>query len=508
MMRGNGAERDRYQVSFGTALGWSYVMGGGQHVISTVVTFVMAAILGPSIFGLVAMALVYLMFIQLILRQGMVQALVQRRELSESHLDSAFWLTMAGGVVLTAGSLLLSGWWADVNRTPDLERVINVMTLLIPLQALVVVQEAFLSRHMDFKGLAVRTNSAALIGGAVGLVMALIGFGVWALVAQHIVKALVDVVVLWTLSEWRPRFAFSWTAAYEILGFSSLTAFAGFGAFVGTRADALLIGLFFGPTAVGLYRLAARMVEVVTDVTTSAFHAVSLPELSRLEQHKEQFTERAKDLIKLAALVSFPPLAILAGSSTELMALLGSEWHAAAGPLSVLCIVGAVRSLTIFTGPVLLAAGKPKVYALVTWMFSTFSAGSFLLSGILLIGAPMNQQVLGVAWVRVAIYATVVLAIAGWTVIRYTDATIASISRLIVPASLAAGLGLAGTKALAVIPWADADFVSLIVVVVPSTLLALGTLWLIEPTVRRLLGRAVQTVRRSKPSRDTDIQSE
>lgn len=496
MSPANGGGRDRYQVDFGTALGWSFVMGGGQYAISTVVMFVMAGILGPSIFGLVAMAVVYLAFIQLVLRQGMVQALVQRPNLEAKHLDSAFWLTMAGGALLTIASLLLSRWWADLNRTPELEPVINVMTLLVPLQALVVVQESYLTRHMDFKGLAIRTNLAALIGGVVGVVLAIVGFGVWALVAQHILRALVDVAVLWTISEWRPKWHFSWDATREILSFSSLTALGGLGTFVNTRADALLIGLFFGPTAVGLYRLAARIVEIVSEVTVSAFHSVSLPELSRVEYDRERFTNRVRDITKLATMAAFPLLAIVAGSSPQLMALLGREWQAAAAPLSVLCIVGAAYALTIFIGPVMLAAGKPRVFAASTWVFAGFSAFSFLLAGFLLIDAPIGAQVVGVAWARVAIFATVLLAIAGWTVKRYTDATIASIMRAITPATLAAALGLVAARVLAVVSGVGSDFFDLLLVVIPSALIAAGTLWVTEPTVRQILDRIARAFRR------------
>lgn len=300
-------------------------MKGGQYAITTVITFVLAAILGPSIFGLVAMASVYLMIIQTALRQGMVPAIVQRRTLEDRHLNSAFCLVVGAGVALTGLSLLLSGWWAEVNNTPQLETVINVMSVVIPLQALVVVQEAILSRNMDFKSLALRTNSAALLGGVVGLVMAISGFGVWSLVGQHIVKSLVDVVAIWSLSNWRPRVTFSWSSVREILGFSSSSAVAGFGGLLSTRSDALLIGLLFGPTAVGLYRLASRLVEMVTQVATSPFQAVALPELSRIQDDPHRFAEQAVRIVKLATLIAFPSLGIIAGSSRALMDVIGPE---------------------------------------------------------------------------------------------------------------------------------------------------------------------------------------
>jgi PST family polysaccharide transporter len=481
-------------MSFNTALGWSYVMQGGQYAITTLVTFVLAAVLGPSDFGLVAMALVYLLFIQMLLRQGMVPAIVQRRELDARHVNSAFWLLMATGVVLTAASLLLSGWWSKVNRTPELENVINVMSVLIPLQALVVVQEALLSRHLDFRGLAMRANAAALIGGVVGLGMAFTGFGVWALVAMHVVKSVVDVVVLWTLSDWRPTWNFAPGAAREMLGFSSAAALGSLGSFASSRADALLIGVFFGPTAVGLYRLAARLVEVVTYVTTSALQAVSLPELSRVQDDPGRLSERITKIIQAAALVALPPLGLLAGSSGVIMQLLGDDWEPATSALSVLCVVGAVVTLTIFTGPILMAVGKPRLFALVTWMSAVFSVGSFLLAGLLLTDAPMDDQVLGVALSRAAVFSPAILVIAGWAVTRYARVSLTQTLKTIGPALLTGGFAFLSTRLLTVVPWPGGELVQAFGVVVPGALLTVAVLWTVDPTARALITRMARKV--------------
>jgi O-antigen/teichoic acid export membrane protein len=481
-------------MSFKTALGWSYMMQGGQYAITTLVTLVLAGVLGPSDFGLVAMALVYLLFIQMLLRQGMVPALVQRRELDARHVNSAFWLLMASAVVLTAASLSLSGWWSNVNRTPELETVINVMSVLIPLQALVVVQEALLSRHMDFRGLALRANAAALIGGVVGLVMAFTGFGVWALVAMHVVKSVVDVVVLWTLSDWRPTWTFAPSAAREMLGFSSAAALGSLGSFASSRADALLIGVFFGPTVVGLYRLAARLVEIVTFVTTSALQAVSLPELSRVQDDPGRLSERITKITQAAALVALPPLGLLAGSSSVVMQLLGDDWEPATEALSVLCVVGAVVVLTIFTGPILIAVGQPRLFALVTWLSALFSVGSFLLAGLLLGDAPADDQVFGVALSRLLVFAPTILVIAGWAVTRYARMSLTQTLKGIAPAVVAAGIAFLSTRLLILVPWPGGEFVQALGVVVPSALLTVAVLWKLDPTARAVLVRVARKV--------------
>ena len=489
-------ERPYEPTDFRKALGWSYVMYGGQYVITTIITLILAAILGPSAFGVVAMAMVYVMFIQMLLRQGMVPAIIQRQGLQSSHLDSAFWLIVATAIVLTCAGLLLSEWWATVNRTPDLEPVIKVLSALIPIQSLIVVQEAVLNRDMNFRGLAVRTNSSALIGGGVGLVLAFTGFGVWALVAQHIVKSLSDVVVLWTLSDWRPRMHFSRSAARDLLGFSASASLAGFGTFVNNRSDALLIGLFFGPTAVGLYRLAGRFVDMVIDLTVRALQAVSLPELSRLQDDPKRFAERSVKIINSSALFALPAFGLLAGASDALIDLVGEEWAPAATPLKILCVVGAVRALTMFMGPMLSAIGRPQILALLTWSSALLSGGSFVLAGVLLVDAPIAHQVTGIAFARMAMFASVVLFLAVWLMLRNSEVSLRSLGRAVGPSTVAASVGFVLTQLLAsVIGTGFGDLVRLIIIVVPSSILTGLILVRIEPLMRGLVVSATQRLR-------------
>jgi PST family polysaccharide transporter len=459
-----------------------------------VVTFILAAIVGPSTFGLVAMAMVYVAFVQMLVRQGMIPALVQRRQLDQEHVNSAFWMILGTGTVLTAGSILLSGWWAALNRTPDLEPVINALSVVVILQSLIVVPEALLSRQMDFRGLALRANSAALLGGVVGLALAVTGFGVWALVAQHIVKAVVDVIVLWRLTEWRPGLTFHWRAAKDLFGFSLNATVAGFGDFVNSRVDALVIGLFFGPTAVGLYRLAARLVDLVVEVTVRSFHAVALPELSRLQDDRRQFADRIRRMINSSALIGLPGLAILAGASEPLMAVMGAEWAAAAAPLSVLCLAGAVAVLTMFTGPVAMSVGKPHVLALVVWVSAAISSVSYVVAGFLLADASVDSQVLGIAMSRVALVSTAGLILGAWVITRNSDNSLRSLGKAAALPTLLAAVAFAITRALAEVTWPGGDVVGLVLTATVSTLATGALLFAVDSTLRSRVALATRKV--------------
>lgn len=494
-----GSEAPEERRSFRSALGWSYLMYGGQYVITTAVTFVLAGILGPTVFGLVAMAMVYLMFVQMLLRQGMVPALVQRRDLRPEHIDSAFWMIIGSGAVLTVASLALSGWWATVNNTPELRDVIVALTPLIPIQSLIVVQVALLNRSMDFKGLAIRTASASLGGGAVGLVLAVAGFGVWALVGQHLVKSLVEMFVLWRISDWRPSWRFSRSAARDLLGFTSGSALSGLGSFVNDRADALLIGLFFGPRAVGLYRLASRLVDMVSDVAVRALQHVSLPELSRLQDDPASFSKRVKTIATLGAVLSLPAYGILAGASSQLMSLIGDEWLPAVDALKVLCLIGAGRALTTLVGPVISAIGRPHLLAAISWISAVASAGGFIVAGVAFGEATIDAQVVGIAVVRVLVYSGVAVGLSGWAIVRFTSVTPSMLKRAYGPSALAGVVAFLAAQLCAQIRWENAGaFLEVVIVAIPSALIAFGLLYRIEPVFRNAVASVIPLSRRTK----------
>lgn len=238
----------------GSAMGWAYAMDISSRVLGTAVTFILAALLGPEEFGLVALALVYVMFIDMLQRQGLSSAIVQRRSLDDDHLHSAFWMIATVSVTLTVGSVLLSGWWAGVNNTAQLQPVIIWLSALLPVNGLIVVQEAILRRQMRFRPLAVRNTIASLVGGLLGIAAAFAGLGVWALVVQQLSMATTKLGVLWFVTDWRPRLRFSRRHLKDLLSFSTGSFLTSLGVFVNSRTDAMLVGIFFGPAPIGLYR--------------------------------------------------------------------------------------------------------------------------------------------------------------------------------------------------------------------------------------------------------------
>ncbi len=430
--------------SFGNALKWAMVMNSGTRGIGTAVTFLLAALLGPGDFGIVAVALIYIAFVRMLLEQGFITAIIQRERLDNEHLDSAFWLNVVWCLILAGVSYVTAGWWADVNSMPQLEDVIHVLSILIVVEGLGIVQHALMERQLDFKRLAIRSNLSVLLGGAAGIPLALAGAGVWALVAQQLVLESTLLVMMWVLNSWRPGFRFSRSHARELVGFSVNVFAANLAGFVNRRADALLMGIFWGPVAVGLYRLADRVVDVLLEVTMRPVGIVSLPVLSRLQNDPDKLREAVAKCLRTTLLISVPVLLVVTATSNELVAVLGADWERAGIALQFLCLVGIGKAIGFFTGPVLFAANRPRFRAAMLWALAALSTATVVLVGELTRASSVEDQVLGMSLSRAALFLVVLVPVNLAIVTRMTGLRL----RTLVPA--VPGPVLSGAAAIAV----------------------------------------------------------
>jgi O-antigen/teichoic acid export membrane protein len=481
------------------SFGWAIVLSWGQRAITTIFVVVLAAILGPKAFGIVAMALVYLAVIELVLEQGLLTTIVQREQLDREHLDSAFWMNLTWSVVLAAASFALAGWWADLNDVPELADVIRVMSILIVVTGLTIIQEAYLQRNLAFRQLAVRANVAALSGGVVGLTLALWGAGVWSLVAQQMTAAFSSLILLWAVSDWRPGFRFSQVHARDLFGFTSGVFLANVGGFVNRRSDALLIGLFFGPSVVGIYRLADRFVDSVLELTMRPVALISLPHMSLLQRDSVALRKTVATFTRIAMHTTLPALLVLAASADYVLAVIGPEWEIGSDALKLLCVVGIVKGLVHFTGPLLFAVAKPFYRATMLWFLAGVSVVTVVGVGSALEGATPERQLFGMSGARALIAVLIVVPL---NVLIISKVAGLPPRRFLawLPAPLAAGI----TAILAVEAVTQAAALGKMPPIVALVLaggLALasaGTMMLLlEPDARQALRRLVGTRRHS-----------
>lgn len=428
------------------AIGWSYVLTAGRIGSSVLVTFLLARLLGPHEFGLVAMATVFITVAQTLIQQGLVSAIVQRDRLTPEHLDGAFVVLVLAGLGVGALTALASPLWAWVNRAPELTAVCVALSPLVLLQGLSIVPEAVLRRELRFRAVAIRTLLASVLSGVVGVLLALLGAGIWALVAQQLANAAAGLVVLWVVCPWRPSRRPRLAGIRDLLRFSAHSANAGLGLLLGNKADVIFTGLFFGPVATGIYRLAARLPDMLVDVTVRSLQQVALPSLSRLQRDRTALAAHLNQLQHLGAVAGLPVLGVLAATAGPLVTLLGPRWAGTEVPLRLLCLLGAVNVYGVLLGPALQAMGQPGTLAAILWTRGVLGVAVLAALGTLLTGHGDVAEATAVALAGIGMQA-VVTALSVWvTVRRVAGASIVAFLTPTVPAVLAALVA-------ALVPW-------------------------------------------------------
>lgn len=428
--------------SFSNAVKWAYTANWGEKAFSSLFTFVLAALLGPRDFGIVALAMIYIAFIQMFLNQGLTAALIQKRDLKDEHLNSVFWINMILGIFLAGASVVLSRWWAAINHVDRVSNVISLLSLCIPIEALAIVQGSLLQRAMDFRSLSLRANISVLVGGAVGVGMACSGFGVWSLVGQQIVRDLTGLALLWKQSHWRPRFQFSRKAFRELIRFSSSNFIAQLAIFTDAQSGAVLLGVFFGPVAVGLYRLAERLVGAVQAVATSSIQAVSLPEFSRMQEKPEELQKSVLTCIRLGATVTLPAMAGIFAISSTLMATLGDKWIPASQVLKILSVLGMTSIFTIFTGPLLQALSRTSFLAVLEWSRTLLGTILLLIAGLTVRGASVEWQVGSIALARLTLGVLFVTPVFLYLLIRISHISVRDLVASTMPSAASGAAAL------------------------------------------------------------------
>lgn len=338
-----------------------------NRLASLVVFAVIGRLLDPADIGVAALAATFVALFQVLAEQGFSDALVQRKVLDREHPESAFWVSLGTSIALAAALAACAAPISDALGTPGLAPVLQVLCLTLPLSALSVTPAALLQRDFGFKRLTQRRVIANLLGGVVGVVVAVLGGGVWAIVAQSLTSAAIGVVVLWVVLPWRPRLRVSWRAVRDLrtvgLSVIGIQLFA----FVNAQADKFVIGAFISPTALGYYYVGTRIITILSDVQTAVIQSVSLTALSKVQDDLPRFRRAFLSLTGVSAAIGVFTYATFAALAPVLVPLVfGTQWERSVLIAQVLCVMGALNSVLVFDRTALIAVGRSQLALLIT----------------------------------------------------------------------------------------------------------------------------------------------
>lgn len=343
------------------ALGWS---AGGRvfsQAISLCFGIVLARLLTPDDFGLIAMVAVFTGFAGLLADVGLGSALVQKKSASDVHFSTVFWTNIGLGATLTSVLFWLAGPVSRFYGREELVLVVQILSLQFMVGALAMVQRQKLVKALRFKLLSMSDLVGMIIGGLIAIAMAMKGFGYWALVAHSMSQRIVATGIVWLGSRWMPSMVFSASALRELVGFSlyvfatrSLQHFAG-------SVDKLLAGKLFGGGSVGLLDKAQSMMLFPLQNVSHVVGSVMFPALSMVQEDRQRVKDVYLRCTRSIALLTFPMMAgIYAVSDNFVIGVLGDQWREMVPILRVLCFAGIATSIVTVTGSVYLSQGASK----------------------------------------------------------------------------------------------------------------------------------------------------
>ncbi|PLC53042.1 lipopolysaccharide biosynthesis protein [Pollutimonas nitritireducens] len=325
----------------GAGIVWNLANMFVSRGASVVFTLFLAKFLVPEAFGLMAMIAICYALADTLMTSGFGQAIIRQKTITPLDLSTAFFTNLAFSLLTYLMIYLAAPWAAGFYEQPELTILIRVTGLVLFINSLKVVQLALLNRNMDFKSLMRINSTATVCAGLIAVALAYAGFGVWSLVAQFTVSALVSTAMLWLSSSWRPSLSFSTASFKYMFGFGSKLTLENTLNVLYENSYILVIGKLFSPEITGLYYFAKRIRDLIVDQANSAVQQATYPAMARIQDDDIDLKRMYRMVIQLLFVVVTPGLLAVSVLARPLFELAFNErWLPAVPYLQLLCLAG------------------------------------------------------------------------------------------------------------------------------------------------------------------------
>ena len=317
---------------------WSTLERFSVQGIQFVVMIIMARMLTPKDYGLVGMLAVFIAVSQSLVDSGFSQALIRKQDRTETDNSTVFYFNIVVGLILYGILYVIAPLIADFYNEPQLIAITRIIGLSVLFNSMVVVQRALLTIKIDFKTQAKAALTAAVSSGIVGIWMAASGYGVWSIVAYQLVNLGVNVLLLWILSHWRPKWIYSWKSFHDLFGFGSKLLASGLIDTLYRNIYLIVIGKVFSASDLGYYTRAHQFTDFPSSNLTGIIQRVTYPVLCSIQNENVRLADVYRRFLRISAFVIFPLMMGLAAVAEPfVLVLLKEQWLFAATLLSIIC---------------------------------------------------------------------------------------------------------------------------------------------------------------------------
>lgn len=393
---------------------WRFMEKFSAKFVTFFVSIILARLLDPSTYGTVALITVFTTILEVFVDSGLGNALIQKKDADDLDFSSVFFFNVAMCTVLYLLMFFEAPLIADFYNIQELTPIVRVQSLTILISGVKNIQYAYVSREMIFRKFFFATLFGTIVSAIVGLVMAVAGFGVWALVAQPLVNYSIDTIVLWITVQWRPKLIFSWTRLKGLLSYGWKLLIAKLVNTTYMKIRDLLIGKIYSTSDLAFFNKGDTFPAVIVPNITASVDAVMFPAMAKEQDNKIRIRELVKKSIQTSSYLVFPMMAGLIACANPLIRLLLTEkWLPCVPFLYMFCIVYAFWPFSIANLNAIKALGySEKILKLevIEKIFSIF---------LLIITLKMGVFWIGISYVTGEIFSTILCAIPNRKLIDY-----------------------------------------------------------------------------------------
>ena len=380
---------------------WRFMERFGSQLVAMVVQIILARMLDPAVFGTVAKVTIITTILLVFVDSGMANSLIQKKDPDDLDFSSVFYFNMAFCLVLYAGLFAAAPAIARFYDDAQLTAIVRVLGLTVVVAGVKNVQQAYVSKTLQFKRFFFATLGGTLLSAAVGIVMVFCGFGVWAIVAQQLTNVTVNTAILWLTVGWRPKRMFSFERLKGLLGYGWKLIVSGLLDTVYNKLREIMIAVFYTDADLAYYNRGMTYPNLLVENINASIDSVLLPVLSAEQDHKEQVRNMTRRAIRISTYVMMPMMMGLAVCAEPLIRLLLTEkWLPCVPYLRIFCFSYAFYPLHTANLNAIKAMGRSDLFLKLEIIKKVFGVIILLVTSVMsqLINSWPNAKLLDYAY--------------------------------------------------------------------------------------------------------------
>ncbi len=319
-------------------VGWTALDSVASYGISFLVSLVLARLLSPDEYGLIGIITIFIAVFNTIIDSGFSTALIRKPNVTNDDYSTVFFINLGISILLASLLYCRAGSIACFFGREELVGLTQAMSCILIINALGIVQKAKLTKQLDFKSQTKISIIASTSSGVLGIIAALLGLGVWALVIQQLSRQILNTILLWLYSHWFPQIKMSWTSFKELFGFSWKLLLAQIINTIWMKLYQFVIGKFYSSETLGHYTRAEQFATIFSSNITTIVQRVSLPVMSEIQDDTKRLVAAYRKIIKSTMLLTLVLMFGLAAVAKPMIyVLIGEKWMPCVPYLQILC---------------------------------------------------------------------------------------------------------------------------------------------------------------------------